>query len=296
MKRTRFTLIELLVVVAIIAILASLLLPALQSAKDTAKSASCISNQKQTGVAVTMFAGDNDDQVPVASHYHEFPSQADHDAPTNTALAHCRKGEPANGERWGFPWWLYLRNGEYLAKDARPKYDEPAIGIAQLLWVGSPTWYEPMSYPRDTMICPSVQGVMTPTSHDWYEAAWPIVAADVGFHGAKAYYPGTHYGYNEDFATGIAQGRLSAAKNAATLVLCAEQNALQMNTPWVSGMQAGCRNRAFAWRHPYQRACNIVCLDGHTETVRVEDTMGRWSVDRMYGPWYEYNDLYWTGR
>lgn len=59
-KQTGFTLIELLVVVSIVALLVAILLPALKAARATAQSAVCLSNERQHGLAVAMYANDND--------------------------------------------------------------------------------------------------------------------------------------------------------------------------------------------------------------------------------------------
>ena len=63
-SRVRFTLIELLVVIAIIAILAAMLLPALQSARAEGRKSACMNNVKQNCLSMAIYGGDFDDSPP----------------------------------------------------------------------------------------------------------------------------------------------------------------------------------------------------------------------------------------
>ena len=128
-----FTLVELMVVTAIIALLASLLLPALASAKDKGRRAACVSNLRQVGIAIHLYANEQEGFIPYGPKAPPFTSPTDFYPSTGapTSLLSLQNGSPAG---------LGLLLKQYVADTPKvlfcPGTDQPVDADAELAKVG----------------------------------------------------------------------------------------------------------------------------------------------------------------
>ncbi len=128
-----FTLIELLVVLAVIALLASLLLPALASAREKGRRTVCLSNLRQIGIAIQMYAQDHEGRIPYGPKAPPFTNPSNFYPSTGapTSLLSLQSGAPVG---------LGLLLHHYLATQPKvlfcPSTDQPLDTEAELAKVG----------------------------------------------------------------------------------------------------------------------------------------------------------------
>jgi prepilin-type N-terminal cleavage/methylation domain-containing protein/prepilin-type processing-associated H-X9-DG protein len=94
--RFGFTLLELLVVVAIVALLATLLLPALVKAKEQGRSSVCKNNMRQLGLAMVLYADDDGDYLP-------WPGDVDRNWHPDWVFGGQNNNYPNQPEKWKAP-------------------------------------------------------------------------------------------------------------------------------------------------------------------------------------------------
>jgi len=161
--RAGFTLIELLVVIAIIAILAAILFPVFAQAREQARSASCLSNLKQIGLGIKMYAQDYDEKFPMGTYPGERNWEVNMDVFGNQGWNDCGNfwggfpmagidgGQPLSGCAYGGDFYRvlmsiqlfpYIKNKQiwYCPSDKyrRPTPGNIALGAQSYQWF--PNW------------------------------------------------------------------------------------------------------------------------------------------------------------
>jgi len=233
-ERSAFTLIELLVVVAVISILAALLLPALQNAKEAGKSAVCVSNLRQIYTAFAVYAGDNNQAVPnsypAGSGYYWQNLGVQYLGPTETYPGDGQP--PANGPRYKILKCPGEKGAWLLDWTANPirMYDHPRIPTSYAINYAIPG----NPWPFGTN---SARAIFAERTGD-ASATWPLnltSVSDVHFMMDCRNWAGSGW---EDPTFGYGMDLLPL-------------------WPWSS----------YAFRHPGNRA-NMLYYDGHVGSIR----------------------------
>jgi prepilin-type N-terminal cleavage/methylation domain-containing protein/prepilin-type processing-associated H-X9-DG protein len=271
-----FTLIELLVVIAVIAILAAMLLPALAKAKARANQIYCLNNLKEWGVAMSMYADDNNQFYPKSREL-LFTDPADNQ-PTWSELYDGATANPAIGLSDWF--------------NALPSY----VGSFPLWQYGANSISNNIfTYSRSIYICPTAQAMPT-ISPD----PDPLVRIEAGAGPGPTFNYGMNQriNYNLPAPNNVPETpfRVTQAVHPSAFVVFSEQRVHQAETPYYgttptdlcstynwcnrfSGRHSGGGNIVFSDAHAAYFKYNYVVGQSNGKIVDPKDPDINWEFD-----------------
>jgi len=285
-----FTLVELLVVVAILAVLASLLLPALKSARERGKTTKCASNQRQVGAGMFAFLGDHNGYYPYGNPV------ALYDCPTPGPLW---ENPPGNVICPASPGTNYVANLGWSAAYVSPwtyaisRYMNPAyIGYGGVWACPSNPWPFPTTGAGGYSVSYQMNGQMFP--NNFYNVCGSgafggfrrrirvtdiSAPAKVFFVGEKPYVNGANpYSFYPYSAGGI---------NLITPANCGDMSANAFGKPPLAPYLTNYNYSIYAaWWHNW--GMNSLYVDGHVERNSYA-TLTNYTADLVKGPIYAGN-------
>jgi prepilin-type N-terminal cleavage/methylation domain-containing protein/prepilin-type processing-associated H-X9-DG protein len=249
-RREGFTLIELLVVIAIIAILAAILFPVFAQAREKARAASCLSNNKQIALAFSMYKQDYDETYP----------------PAITGLDTAGKGTPvvgANGLplQWEDSVAPYIKGGNVGGILTCPSAASRAYAYS-MNWNMSGASDASASRPADTILTADAAQAPNLASKDKTDPSY-------GLQRAGAYFFYTFPGIGEKYWT--------TAPNFKSVK--GDPNATIVNDPKVD-INDDSNASAGLMRYRHNSGVNGAFADGHTKYLRQgQSKLWQWDPD-----------------
>ena len=234
-----FTLIELLVVIAIIAILAAMLMPALQQARERGKTANCVSQQKNISLAMIQYTGDNEEFFP------PFMGAA------------CSVNDPQS-----LMWNLALVRGKYLST--------PKLYFCPGLAVG----YD-VSRPDSTESCGTVTNFAQPSNYKWQYTTYGYNFVYIGSGRGRAAHAsgGNPSGTSgTSVATDFPPVKTVEMRNPSSKILIGDSvdnSVVAVRGKYVFGAMYRIDSGFPAPRH--NGSCNYGFADGHSKTIGGSD-------------------------